>query len=42
MFHSIGVSNFSAEHIQKLIDSTGVAPAVNQGKSTFIVEMHCN
>ncbi|KAL3446318.1 aldehyde reductase 1 [Aspergillus insuetus] len=27
---SIGVSNFSPEHIQKLIDSTGVAPAVNQ------------
>jgi diketogulonate reductase-like aldo/keto reductase len=42
MFYSIGVSNFSPGHIQKLIDSTGVAPAVNQGNSTFIIETHCN
>ncbi|KAJ5379850.1 uncharacterized protein N7496_002278, partial [Penicillium cataractarum] len=27
---SIGVSNFSPRHIQKLIDRTGVVPAVNQ------------
>ncbi|ETS78612.1 hypothetical protein PFICI_10674 [Pestalotiopsis fici W106-1] len=27
---SIGVSNFSPKHIQKLIDETGVLPAVNQ------------
>ncbi|KAG2098429.1 NADP-dependent oxidoreductase domain-containing protein [Suillus discolor] len=27
---SIGVSNFTIEHIQGLIDATGVAPAVNQ------------
>ncbi|KAJ0357474.1 hypothetical protein COL154_010092 [Colletotrichum chrysophilum] len=27
---SIGVSNFSLAHIQKLIDETGVVPAVNQ------------
>ncbi|KAL3461873.1 aldehyde reductase 1 [Aspergillus heterothallicus] len=27
---SIGVSNFRPEHLQKLIDSTGVVPAVNQ------------
>ncbi|KAF4886659.1 Aldehyde reductase 1 [Colletotrichum fructicola] len=27
---SIGVSNFSPAHIQKLIDETGVVPAVNQ------------
>lgn len=31
---SIGVSNFTIEHLQLLIDETGVAPAVNQ------VEMH--
>jgi len=31
---SIGVSNFTIEHIQRLIDETGVAPAVNQ------IEMH--
>jgi L-glyceraldehyde reductase len=28
---SIGVSNFSPRHIQKLIDATNVVPAVNQG-----------
>ncbi len=27
---TIGVSNFTAEHIQRLIDETGVAPAINQ------------
>lgn len=27
---SIGVSNFTAEHISRLIDETGVVPAVNQ------------
>ncbi|MDT0576172.1 aldo/keto reductase [Croceicoccus sp. F390] len=31
---SIGVSNFNPEHIQRLIDETGVTPAVNQ------VELH--
>ena len=31
---SIGVSNFLVEHLQRLIDETGVVPAVNQ------VEMH--
>jgi 2,5-diketo-D-gluconate reductase A len=31
---SIGVSNFSAEHIQRLVDETGITPAVNQ------VELH--
>ncbi|MFT8789110.1 aldo/keto reductase [Komagataeibacter saccharivorans] len=31
---SIGVSNFLPEHIQRLIDETGVVPAVNQ------IEMH--
>jgi 2,5-diketo-D-gluconate reductase A len=31
---SIGVSNFEAEHLQSIIDATGVAPAVNQ------VELH--
>jgi 2,5-diketo-D-gluconate reductase A len=31
---SIGVSNFEPEHIQRLIDETGVAPAVNQ------IELH--
>lgn len=29
---SIGVSNFRPPTIQKLIDSTGVVPAVNQGE----------
>lgn len=27
---SIGVSNFTAEHLERIIDATGVAPAVNQ------------
>lgn len=27
---AIGVSNFTAEHIQTLIEATGVVPAVNQ------------
>ena len=31
---SIGVSNFAPEHLHKLIDSTGIVPAVNQ------VELH--
>lgn len=31
---SIGVSNFHAEHLQKLLDATGVLPAVNQ------IELH--
>lgn len=31
---SIGVSNFQPEHLQKIIDETGVVPAVNQ------VELH--
>jgi diketogulonate reductase-like aldo/keto reductase len=31
---AIGVSNFSAEHLRRLIDATGVVPAVNQ------VELH--
>ncbi len=31
---SIGVSNFTAEHLQRIIDETGVVPAVNQ------VELH--
>ena len=31
---SIGVSNFLPEHIERIIDATGVAPAVNQ------VELH--
>ncbi len=31
---SIGVSNFTAEHLHRLIDETGVVPAVNQ------IEMH--
>ncbi len=31
---SIGVSNFQVEHLQRLIDETGVAPALNQ------VELH--
>lgn len=31
---SIGVSNFSAEHLDRIMDSSGVVPAVNQ------IEMH--
>jgi diketogulonate reductase-like aldo/keto reductase len=31
---SIGVSNFTADHLQRLLDETGVVPAVNQ------VELH--
>jgi 2,5-diketo-D-gluconate reductase A len=31
---SIGVSNFTVEHLQRLIDETGVVPAVNQ------IELH--
>lgn len=31
---SIGVSNFSAQHLTRIIDATGVAPAVNQ------IELH--
>jgi diketogulonate reductase-like aldo/keto reductase len=31
---SIGVSNFNAEHLEKIIDATGVTPVVNQ------VELH--
>jgi 2,5-diketo-D-gluconate reductase A len=31
---SIGVSNFTAEHLDQIIDSTGVVPAVNQ------IELH--
>lgn len=31
---SIGVSNFTAEHLRRLIDETGITPAVNQ------IEMH--
>jgi 2,5-diketo-D-gluconate reductase A len=31
---SIGVSNFAPEHLQRLIDETGVTPAVNQ------IELH--
>lgn len=31
---SIGVSNFNADHLQKLIDETGVAPVINQ------IELH--
>ncbi|KAH0421467.1 aldehyde reductase i [Colletotrichum camelliae] len=37
---SIGVSNFSPAHIQKLIDETGVVPAVNQARSSQLVEAH--
>lgn len=33
---SIGVSNFLPEHLQRLIDETGVTPAVNQ------IEMHAD
>jgi diketogulonate reductase-like aldo/keto reductase len=31
---SIGVSNFQAEHLQRLLDETGIVPAVNQ------IELH--
>jgi diketogulonate reductase-like aldo/keto reductase len=34
LVRSIGVSNFSPEHLEKIIDATGVTPAVNQ------VELH--
>jgi 2,5-diketo-D-gluconate reductase A len=34
LVRSIGVSNFTAEHLARIIDDTGVAPAVNQ------VELH--
>ncbi|MGB0101222.1 MAG: aldo/keto reductase [Nocardioides sp.] len=34
LVRSIGVSNFSAEHLEKIIDATGVTPAVNQ------IELH--
>lgn len=30
LIRSIGVSNFTAEHLNRLIDETGVTPAVNQ------------
>ena len=30
LVRSIGVSNFTAEHLDRIIDETGVAPAVNQ------------
>ncbi len=30
LVRSIGVSNFTAEHLQRIIDETGVTPAVNQ------------
>ena len=34
LVHSIGVSNFTEEYLSRLIDETGVAPAVNQ------IELH--
>lgn len=34
LVRSIGVSNFTAEHLRAIIDATGVTPAVNQ------IEMH--
>lgn len=34
LVRSIGVSNFTPEHLRRIIDATGVAPAVNQ------VELH--
>jgi 2,5-diketo-D-gluconate reductase A len=34
LIRSIGVSNFTAEHLRRLIEETGVTPAVNQ------IEMH--
>ena len=30
LVRSIGVSNFTAEHLRRIIDETGVTPAVNQ------------
>lgn len=33
LVRSIGVSNFTAEHLQRLIDETGVTPAINQVES---------
>lgn len=30
LVRSIGVSNFTAEHLQRIIDETGVVPAINQ------------
>lgn len=30
LVRSIGVSNFTAEHLQRVIDETGVVPAINQ------------
>jgi len=34
LVRSIGVSNFSAEHLERIIDETGVTPSVNQ------IELH--
>jgi 2,5-diketo-D-gluconate reductase A len=34
LVRSIGVSNFTAEHLDRIIDATGVAPSVNQ------IELH--
>jgi 2,5-diketo-D-gluconate reductase A len=34
LVRSIGVSNFTAEHLERIIDETGVTPAVNQ------IELH--
>jgi diketogulonate reductase-like aldo/keto reductase len=34
LVRSIGVSNFTAEHLRRIVDDTGVTPAVNQ------IEMH--
>ena len=34
LVRSIGVSNFNAEHLQRIVDDSGVTPAVNQ------VELH--
>lgn len=34
LVRSIGVSNFTAEHLERIIDDTGVTPAVNQ------IELH--
>ena len=34
LVRSIGVSNFTAEHLERIIDATGVTPAVNQ------IELH--
>ena len=34
LVRSIGVSNFTAEHLERIIDETGVAPSVNQ------IELH--